>query len=273
MPKVSIVLPTYNGHQFINRAIGSVFEQTYVDWELIIIDDGSSPAIDATIEKKYLDDSRVRVLKNEKNLRIQKTLNRGLKESKGEYVARLDDDDWWNCKDKLQRQVEFLDSNPDIGVVGTGAIIIDKVGNELFKYELATKDSEIRRKILKKNPYIHASVMFRKDLVVKLGGYSESEETLHLEDYDLWLRVGGHAKFAGINHNCTSFLLDSGGISSQNKKEQLSKNTKLIKKYGKNYPGYSKYLIFSYIRNVLYVFYNLMPKIIKVRIFSIYKRG
>ncbi|MBU2101579.1 glycosyltransferase [Patescibacteria group bacterium] len=273
MSKVSIILPTYNGHRFINRAIESVFSQTFVDWELVIIDDGSEPAIKLVIDKKYLSDPRVKVLENKENLGIQKSLNKGLRESNGEYIARLDDDDWWNCNNKLFKQIDLLDSKSDVGICGTGAVFVNEEGKELFKYQPNETDKEIRSLILKKNPYIHASVMFRKKLVLDLGGYDESKETLHLEDYDLWLRLGVKAEFASVRHSCTSFFLGSGGISSKFKKEQLIRNTQLIKKYGKQYPRYFKYLAYSYARNFLYSLYNLMPSGIKTKLFAIYKRN
>lgn len=256
---VSIILPTYNGSKYIKRAIESVIAQSFSDWELLVIDDGS---IDNTkdIVSEYINkDKRIIYLKNEQNSGIQKTLNKGIKEAKGDYIARIDDDDEWIDANKLKKQVEFLDGNLDYVLVGTGVIVIDEGGEELFRYLLPEDDKEIRSKILSKNCFVHSSVMFRKDIAISLQGYDESKEARHVEDYDLWLKLGTIGKLANLSTYAVKFTLRKGSISSTNKQEQFKKNLLLTKKYKNKYPNYLGALVRSYARIVIYGFILKSP--------------
>ena len=129
---VSILLPAYNGSKRIEGAIRSVIGQTYTNWELLVIDDGSIDKTAEIVDNFTKNDTRIKYIKNEFNLGIQKTLNYGLRESKGEYIARIDDDDIWCDKEKLNKQVDFLNTNPKCVLVGTGVIIVDKDNKELL---------------------------------------------------------------------------------------------------------------------------------------------
>ena len=143
-PRISIILPTYNGAKYIRKAIESVISQNFFDWELMIINDGSTDNTEEIIEEYKSKDNRIVYIKNDSNLGIQKTFNKGLGEAKREYVARIDDDDEWIDKDKLTNQVEFLDNNQDYVLVGTGVIIVDVSDKEVVKYLVPTRDNEIR---------------------------------------------------------------------------------------------------------------------------------
>ncbi|MFA6385997.1 MAG: glycosyltransferase [Candidatus Paceibacterota bacterium] len=256
---VSIILPVYNGGKYIRRAIESVTAQTFSHWELLIIDDGSNDNTE-DISREYINkDNRIHFLKNEVNLGIQKTLNKGLREAKGEYIARIDDDDEWVDKDKLQKQVEFLNENPDHVLVGTGVIVIDENGLELFRYLLPENDGDIRKKILGKNCFVHSSVMFRKNLALIFGGYSEDAAVKHIEDYDLWLKMGTAGKLANLPIYAVKFTLRGGSISSVNKIEQFKKNINLAKKYKNKYPNYFGALIRAYARIIVYGFILKSP--------------
>ncbi len=269
-PRVSIILPVYNGERFIQDAIKSVQAQSYTDWELLIVDDGSSDGTAAVIKAASLQDERIVYCPNEKNLGIQKTLNHGIKEAKGEYIARIDDDDIWVDADKLAKQVAFLDAHPICSVVGTGTIEIDEQGHELFRFLPPENDRAIRRKILQKNCFTHSSVMFRRDVAQSLGGYSESQETLHLEDYDLWLRMGIQGEFHNLPIYGVQFRLRGGSISGKNKIDQFRKARALIKKYGAHYPNKAYATLYAFMREKLYSVYLHMP--FKEQIRGIYKR-
>ena len=222
--KVSIILPTYNGSRFIQRSIESILLQSFADFELLVIDDGSTDSTAEIIQEATRSDSRIVYLKNEKNLGIQKTLNKGLRAAKNEYIARIDDDDLWVDEDKLKKQVEFLDTHPDYVLVGTGVIIQNEEGAELFSFLNPQTDEEIRKKILGKNCFTHSSVMFRKSAAIKFGGYDESQETRHIEDYDLWLKLGTIGKIANLPCYSVRFTLRPGNISSKNKIVQFRKD-------------------------------------------------
>lgn len=256
---VSIILPTHNGAKYIKRAIGSVVAQTFSDWELLVINDGSTDETENIIKEYVNKDARIIYLKNEINLGIQKGLNRGLKEAKGEYIARIDDDDEWVDKDKLKKQIEFLEKNKEYVLVGTGVIVVDEDGQELLRYLLPETDKDIRGKILAKNCFVHSSVMFKKDTTLTFGGYDESKDTRHIEDYDLWLKLGTIGMFANLLIYGVKFTQRMGSISSVNKLEQFRKNINLAKKYKNNYPNYFGSLIRSYLRIVVYGFILRSP--------------
>lgn len=270
-PKLSIILPTYNGDKYIRKAIESIISQSFSDWELIVVDDGSTDNTE-NIVKKYADkDNRIIYFKNDFNLGIQRSLNKGIQESKGEYIARIDDDDEWIDKNKLKKQFEFLDNNKEYVLVGTGAVNVDEEGEELFRYLGPKTDEEIRRRILRKNCFLHSSVIFRREVVLMLGMYSEDNETRHIEDYDLWLKLGLVGKFANLSIYGVRILISVGSISFQNRMEQFRKNLTLIQKYKGKYPNYFKSVVFNYLRIYLYKLFELLPCSFKNKIFKIYK--
>lgn len=269
---VSIILPTYNGARYIKRAIDSVIAQTFSDWELLVIDDGSKDDTGNIVKEYTNKDSRIIYLKNEINLGIQKTLNKGLKEAKGKYIARIDDDDEWIDKDKLKKQIEFLENNKDYVLIGTGVVVVGEEGIELMRYLLPETDIEIRNKILSKNCFVHSSVVFKKDTALTFGGYDESKDSKHIEDYDLWLKLGTIGMFANLPICGLKFTQREGSISSIHKLEQFKKNINLIKKYKYKYSKYYRSIIFSYLRFKLYDIYLLLiPNKIKTKILKLYK--
>ncbi|GAB6283594.1 MAG: hypothetical protein STSR0008_23760 [Ignavibacterium sp.] len=271
IPKVSVILPTYNGGRYIKKSIESVISQSFLDWELIVIDDGSTDNTEEIIKK--IDSDKIIYLKNENNLGIQKSLNKGLEIARGEYISRIDDDDRWTDINKLERQVRFLESNKDYVLVGTGVIVVDEKENELFRYFMPETDIDIRNKILIKNCFIHSSVCFRKNLVLELGGYSEFENVKHLEDYDLWLKLGLLGKFKNLPSYSVILMLREESISSVYKIKQFLKNKILIKRYKYKYPNYFWAIIMAHLRIFRYYFVLKLPiKFSLNRILKFYKK-
>jgi len=271
MPKISVIMPTYNGGKYIRRAIDSVLGQSFKDFEIIVINDGSTDDTEQVLQEYIGRDSRVNYFDNKNNLGIQKTLNRGLKESKGKYIARIDDDDEWIDKEKLKRQIEFLENNPGYVLVGTGATVVDEKGLELFRYLLPESDYEIRKKILRRNCFVHSSVLFKRESVLEIGGYSENKEVKHIEDYDLWLKLGTVGKVANLPIYGIKFMITEGGISSNNKADQFKKNITLISKFKKHYPKYFYSIVFCYLRLFLYKVLFFLPSILVNKIIKTYK--
>jgi glycosyltransferase involved in cell wall biosynthesis len=246
--KVSVILPTYNRSDFILDSILSVLEQSFGNFEIIVVDDGSDDNTESVVNS--IDDDRVRYIKNEQNIGIVRSLNRGIDLAEGEYIARIDDQDKWIDEYKLEKQVDFLKSHPDHVLVGTGGIVNDINNNELFRYTKPQNDKKIRENILLKNCFIHVSTIFRKRAFWEAGGYDESEQ--FVEDYGLWLRMGAVGKMANIQTYSVSYISDSDGISTQKKVQQFKKNFKLIRGHKKNYPNYLKGLFRNSIRLVIY---------------------
>lgn len=273
VPWVSIILPVFNGQKYLARAVQSVLDQDFDNWELLIIDDGSidtTPQIAKILSEK---DSRIRYLQNSQNMGIQKTLNRGLREAKGKYIARIDDDDYWIDSTKLTQQVGFLDANPEHVLVGTGVVLKNEEGQELLRYLVPQNDEQIRNKLLAKNCFIHSSVMFNRGAVLKVGGYSEEKKWLHVEDYVLWLRLGLQGKLANLAIFSVAYTVRTDSISGLNKMVQFMSNIKLAKVYRTEYPNYSSAQIRSWARLVIYGFLSpLAPASVIMFLRKIYQR-
>lgn len=272
-PTISILLPTYNGARTIARAIESVQKQTYADWELLVLSDGATDDTESIVGKYAAGDARIRFLKNEANMGIQKTLNRGLKEARGAYIARIDDDDFWTIDYKLSAQYAYMALHEDCVLVGTGVTVVDPSGKEVFRYLLPETDAEIRHKLLSKNCFTHSSVLFRKNTALELGGYGEDAATKHVEDYDLWLRMGQKGTFVNLPLYAIGFTFQAESISGTHKREQFRKDLALAKKYRHAYPGFFRALVRDTIRSVLYRFYDITPAFVRHAVIEWYKRN
>jgi glycosyltransferase involved in cell wall biosynthesis len=241
-PKVSIILASYNGGKYIAKAIESVLNQSFFDFEFIIINDGSTDNTKDIVEEFSAKDKRIVIFNNKKNIGFAKSLNLGLEVAKGEYIARIDDDDEWICLDKLERQVKFLDNNKEYVLIGTGIIAIDEAGKELGKYLYPVTDEEIRKQSLARCCFAHSSVLFRKKEARDCGGYNWSREVRPLEDYDLWLKIGTRGMLTNISEYCVKYMVRASSMSS-NKLEQASKGILLAKRHKYEYPNYRKIMV------------------------------
>lgn len=185
MPKVTVLMAVYNGERYLREAMDSILGQTFRDFEFLIVDDGSDDSTTAIIGS--FNDSRIRVIRNENNLGLTKSLNIGLRAAKGEYVARMDADDI-SLPERLERQVGYLDEHPDDALVGCPADVIGKDG-QIIRRSLTPAPSRrmLYLKLAFGNVMAHSSAMFRRSVVEQLGGYDESYT--QTQDYDLWFRI------------------------------------------------------------------------------------
>ena len=208
-PKVSIILPAYNGEALLNDAIQSVLSQTMDDFELIVLDDGST---DNTWELlQALSDPRIRVYHHD-NMGLPATLNRGISLARGEYVARLDHDDLM-MPSRLEAQARYLDAHPGIALLGTAAQIYvgDKPTERYHRHP--TSSEALRLRLLFDNPFVHASIMFRRDAVIAIGGYCTEKSRLPPEDYELWSRVARVHDVANLEDVLTVYREVPGSLS------------------------------------------------------------
>lgn len=248
---VSIILPTYNGERWIRRAVESVIAQTFTDWELIVVNDGSTEDVQPLLPG----DTRIVYIKNERNLGIQKTLNRGLDVAKGKYIARIDDDDVWSDTTKLEKQVRFLEEHPDHVLVGTGVVVADAAGTELSRYLLPVEDQSIRNKILSKNCFAHSSVMFRNNGMK----YLEGVEVKHAEDYEFWLRFGLKGKLANIPEYMTTLTVADTTITAQNRILQAKRVLMIVWKYRKQYAYSFSGISIACARYLGFLIFKILP--------------
>jgi len=256
-PLVSVVISTYNRGKDILKAVGSAMDQTFRDLEIVIIDDCSADGTAGILKKMAQENSRIRVISNKVNLGNAESLNRGIREAKGKYIARLDDDDRWADFQKIEKQVRFLENNPEYVLTGGGMIIIGRDKEE--KLLLPEKDEEIRNLMLVKNLFVHSAVMFRKSAFEKAGGYDKEFDGM--EDKELWLRMGKLGKLLNFQ---TVFVYYSGhwqdnpGYASKkySRFKRFAMDLKIIKKYKDAYSGAEKAIAYSLARLVRSFFNN-----------------
>jgi len=192
-PRVTVLMSVYNGERYLNEAVDSILAQTFTDFEFLIIDDAST---DCTPEiLRGYDDPRIRIVTNEENLGLTKSLNRGLALAKGEYIARMDADDI-SVPERLEQQIYVLEKNSDIGVLGAAVQYIDECGKPLQILKWPQKDTLIKWKLCFMNPIAHPSAIIRRKLLIESGGYDE--KITFAQDYDLWVRLSPATHFA--NH-------------------------------------------------------------------------
>lgn len=258
-PVISIILPTYKDASFLRRAIESVISQQYKEWELLIIDDGLTKNAQTMISQYIALDKRIYVIKNGNNLGIQKSLHKAISVARGKFIARIDDDDEWIEPTKLDQQISFFESNEGYVLVGTNAIIANSNGESIGEYSLPKSDNEIRRRILLKNCFIHPSVLVRKDSIIAVGGYSKEENFKHIEDYELWLRLGIIGKFANIDSNMVKLTVHEDSITAKNRVVQTARMRNVIFLYKNKYPNFLLgYLLLS-LRLVGFKIISLLP--------------
>jgi len=193
-PIISVILPVYNGQAYLKTAIESILNQTFTNFELIVIDDGSTDQSDAII--KSFSDQRIRHV-SQKNRGLAATLNRGIRLARGTFIARQDQDDISHST-RFREQIQFLNRHPRHAMVGSWAHIWkDKrdTGRQLRHPE---KNAVLKFELLFNNPFVHSSIMIRKSVFDQVGGYTTDPKRQPPEDYELWSRVAEKFEVANI---------------------------------------------------------------------------
>lgn len=207
-PAVSVVLAVYNGEPWLGEALSSILGQSLVDLELIVVDDGST---DGTAQRlAAITDPRLSVLRQSRGGQTA-ALNRGLQAARAPLIARIDADDV-ALPERLARQAAFLAAHPEVGLLGTAAREIAPSGAVVQTLTPPHDDRAIRRALLRANPFIHSSVMFRRALVDTVGRYDESFAVA--QDYDLWLRMSRATRLANLAEPLVLRRLAPGRLSS-----------------------------------------------------------
>ncbi len=183
---ISIIMGIYNCEKYLKESIESILSQTFKNWELIMCDDGSSDKtyfIAQEYQNKYPD--KIKVIKNEKNLGLNETLNRCFSLAKGRYIARQDGDDV-SLPNRLEEEYEFLEKNPQYALVSSKMSYFDENGEwgELKVKEIPNKDDFVSGP-----PFAHAPVLIRKSVFEEVGGYTVDKKLLRVEDYHLWFKI------------------------------------------------------------------------------------
>ncbi len=209
-------MSVYNAERYLRKAIESMLNQTFRDFEFLIINDGST---DSSVEilKSYRD-PRIKIINNKKNIGLAKSLNKGLQVARGEYIARHDSDDI-SLPKRFEKQVEFLDSNSQTALVGSWAEVIDEFEEPKEVWHSLSQPHLLRWKLLFKNQFAHCAAMFRKSAVMQMGGYSE--ELSSAQDYDLWSRISFSWEVANIPEVLVKWRKWGKNISTIRRHKQL----------------------------------------------------
>jgi glycosyltransferase involved in cell wall biosynthesis len=216
-PTISVLMSVYNGERYLAAAMDSILAQTYRDFELIVIDDGSKDASPAILQDYAKRDPRVKLtLRGNKGLTV--TLNEAFAQSTGKYLARMDCDDV-ALPDRFARQVELLDADPDVVCAGGFFQLIDGGGRLLTTLRPPTDNDAIQAKLLAgHNAICHPTAMIRRRAMETVGGYDTRFKTS--QDLDLWLRLGEVGKLANVPAPVLRFRLHESSVSETKREQQ-----------------------------------------------------
>lgn len=264
-PKISVILPVYNAEKFIEESVHSILNQSYSDFELIIINDGSTDNSEKIILS--IKDERIKFI-SKNNSGLAPTLNEGIRLAKGEFIARQDNDDI-SLPERFKKQIEFLSLNPEIVLVGTWAEIIDENGKSTGRFHKHPTDSKkLKFNLLFNNPFVHSSIMIRKSVILNAGLYNE-DKTL-FEDYTLWSLVARNNEVANLPDVLVKYREVNTGMSKSAEnyalrvKHQSFKNLKFllsdlsdedildfVEAYNGNGKGYRKLQFYNVVDDII----------------------
>ena len=212
-PKISVILPVYNSESYILKCLESLKNQTNQNFELILVDDGSTDQT-LTISKKYLKDHfnyRYKLIINRINIGITKSLNKGFKVAKGQYLARADADDTYE-PDRFELQLKLLENNNNISLVGSNVKYIDKKEKFLSFSNLPIDHFDIWSRLFLHNPIVHSTIFFRRNIFKKVL-YNEKFNTT--QDYDMYCRIINYYKIVNIRKPLANYRIHSQSIKKK----------------------------------------------------------
>ena len=208
-PRVSVILPAYNAEAYLLESVDSILAQTYTDFELIALDDGSRDGTAALLDA--VRDPRVRVVHHE-NMGLALTLNKGIGLARGEFIARQDADDI-SRPDRLARQVAYLEAHPACGLLGSWSVIQEDRTPTSRQHKHPCTNGELQLRLLFDSFFVHSSVMIRRSALDRAGLYPTDPERNPPEDFDLWLRIAREHRLANLPEPLLVYREVPGSIS------------------------------------------------------------
>lgn len=213
---VSVVMSVFNGEQFLAEAVDSILNQSFSDFEFILIDDGSADRSGAILDSYQQKDSRLRVYHQDNAGRVV-SLNRGCSIARGKYIARMDQDDI-AVRDRLMWQLDFMEKHPEVAVLGGAVEFIDASERTFFVSRYPVGDHEIKSVLGRYCPVWHPTVLMRRDVFISVDGYRAFGRDA--EDYDLWLRIAERSQLANLKAVLLKYRIHGGQESWRNFKQQ-----------------------------------------------------
>jgi glycosyltransferase involved in cell wall biosynthesis len=208
MPAVSVVMAVNNGLPYLEEAVRSILSQTFQDYEFVIVDDASTDESRAFIES--LPEERTKIILNETQKGLSRSLNRGIESSSGKYIARMDHDDVC-LPTRLMEQVAFLEANPDVDLMGTWAKTIGRTPEQIWRYP--SKDEDIRSEFVFNSCLVHSSVMWRRSTFEK-NGLAYDGSIVRAQDYEPWTRAKNQIHFANIPRLLIYYRIHPSSVGS-----------------------------------------------------------
>lgn len=212
-PETSVIMSAYNAENFLSDSIESILNQTYRDFEFIIVNDGSSDSTRHTLYEFQKKDNRIIIIENKNNIGLAKSLNIALNSARGKYVARMDADDL-SVPARLEKQLAYLKKHSNIGLLGSYIKSIDEKKRITGSWVYPVDSFSIRWHLIFSNVIAHPSVVFRKELIIAVGAYNE-KLTAGI-DYDLWVRVSKITEISQIKEFLVMWRTHSGSMTYKN---------------------------------------------------------
>jgi glycosyltransferase involved in cell wall biosynthesis len=225
-PNITVLMPVYNGEEYLREAIESILNQTYSNFEFIIINDGSNDSSEEIILSYH--DERIRYIKNEQNLKLIASLNKGIDLANGKYIARMDADDI-SMPNRLESQFNFMESNPEIGLLGSNILEFTNDVNKSTKINFNESHDEIKFKLFFDTHFPHPAAFIRKSILDD-NNLRFDPECLHAEDYDLWNRIAQHTKLHILQDYLVAKRSHVDQISYIHRRFQIEKVDQIRKK-------------------------------------------
>ena len=227
--KISVLMPAYNSENFISKSIESIINQSFSNYEIIIVDDGSNDSTKEIVEMYSRKNSKIKFF-SKSNSGITESLNFGLKFCTGKWIARLDTDDLCD-PDRLGKQLMVAESSKNLGLVGSDAVFINKFDKNLFNYSYPSNHKKLKNNLIScKNFFPHSSAFYNRELVDFLGGYRNRAGSS--EDWDLWLRIADKKELKNINQPLVKIRIHENQVSKKNYiKQAYDTKTILIANY------------------------------------------
>ncbi len=218
-PMISVIMSVYNGERYLSEAIASILHQTFTNFEFIIINDASTDDTAAVLTAYADQDPRIRLVQNEQNIGLTKSLNKGLNLALGRYIARQDSDDI-SYPERFAQQVALLDAHPDVVVASCNLELIDEHGETIGYHHRACSPNLVAWYLLFYNHLAgHSQVMFRRELICRLGGYDENRR--YSQDYELWSRFVNHGKIVISPEILLKYRKHTNSIGTSRRSQQL----------------------------------------------------
>lgn len=231
-PLLSVITPVYNREKYLTECIESILNQTFKDFEFIIIDDHSTDRTLNIIKDYELKDTRIKIISNELNIGATKSFNKGLKISVGKYIARMDSDDI-SMPDRFQKQIDLMENWDELEVIGTGAILINGDGIEIGRKKFPSDYKKISKILMSGVPVFDPSVVIRSETLKKIGAFDN--RLAPADDYYLWLSLHKDKKLiSNLNDYLIKYRIHDTNLSKLELSNQLKKTFIAKKIYESN---------------------------------------